>query len=293
MKPDNAVSSDDERVARIAELERRLFSRSSAPAGLETEDGAYAARQAEDLAELEALKIMTVPRARRAGGSVPTHISEDRVHSADLPREANSPAEANRSPLHASSRSDRTSRAPRRALIVATVTMVVGLTSAFLVVVTTPSPAGLDSLASRLTPLDRERSDVMRDAGLPLLDDGRVLARLDNVVLVGFRAPTGTAQRLQADDDGPAEYTSLQDRLPEPSPASGFLAFRSEVCAWVIADILPVDGRCVSLDQFAADGIQFDIEAFGSRFDVAWAGSGAVDPTVVRSDSEAPGPSSP
>lgn len=294
MKPDNAVSSEDERVARVAELERRLFSRSSAPARLETEDDdAHAARQAKDLAELEALKIATVPGAHDAEGSVSSDADRHRVSSGALGLVSISPTEASPSPLHVLSRSDRTSRTRRRALIVATVTMAVGFTSAFLLVATTPSPAGLDSLARKVTPLDRERSDVLRDAGLPLVDDGRVLARLDTVVLVGFRAPGGTAQRLQADDVGSAEYTALQDQLPEPSLASELLAFRSEVCAWVIADVLPVDGRCVSLDQFAADGIQFDIEAFGSRFDVAWAGSGVVDPTVVRNDSEAPPPPSP
>jgi hypothetical protein len=261
-------SSRDARAARIHELELALFGRP----GSRAEDALGSADQETALAELTRLRALTdsAPdeEVTLVGHNPDGQLGEDdSADSGVRPQD-----DVDRTPV---------SPVPLRALgIIGIVLLVAGV--AIGVVSSPPRPAALDALSAPARPLDVVRSDALRDAGLPLLGDGRVLADDRTGTLVAFRAPRGTEVALREDDaclvgSEAAPYGGVLYRLPAPTALDRADTRRSEVCAWVVERRFAIEGRCTTLDEFAQEGLVFETERFGIRYAVAWSPAGEAE----------------
>lgn len=265
------------REARILELEQRIFGRPDCEGA--PPEGASADVEA-DLAELQRLRASV-------GAAEHTDHGDERAHP-DHPRvvdETSDAAEvsAGRAPEPGipDRRETAVPRGPLRLLFGAgAASIAAGVAAGILF--GPPVPAALAMLDSPVTPLEHVRSEVLRDAGLPLLADGRSVADSATAALVGFRAPQGTADELRADDAtlvgtelspfGGAIYL-----LPDPTTLDRAGIRRAEVCAWVVERSFAIEGRCTPLDDFARDGLAFETERFGVRYAVEWSPTGEAE----------------
>lgn len=266
------------REARILELEQRLFGRPE-PGGAGS--AGTPAEVEADLAELRRLRAAP-PKVEQAGepeSPVPPDApaaSDDPVLDLDPAPIAQSPSVA--APLPTRSRGP--ARARRVLLGAGLAAIAAGVVAGL--VLAPPSPAALDAFDRAASPLERARTEVLRDAGLPLLTEGRIVADAATATLVTFRAPPGTAERLQ-DADASLVGTELSPfggaiyLLPDPSAGDRALLRRSEVCAWVVDGTFAIEGRCTPLAEFAESGLVFETERFGIRYAVDWAPTGEAE----------------
>lgn len=275
---DNDATEEQRRTLRIAELERRLFGRPSAPAN-SAEGIGLAAREAAELAEL--ISLREKPTSENQSGARSAAEAQAARGAPDWKAVLPSPTETLSEALAPPPDTSRRGQSRNVRLWAAALLGAVAVTSgALLGFGVSPSPVALDVLESDLVPLDRERSDVLREAGLPLLADGRVIADASNAWVVGFRAPRGTSEAVRsiaadagahdASPSGPMRYD-----LPEPSTLDRLNINRAEVCAWVITDIVVSGGHCVTASEFAERGLEFNVEVFGEQYVAAWPVSGA------------------
>ena len=266
------------REARILELEQRLFGRPE-PGGAAS--SGTPDEVAADLAELQRLRAAPAPVAQT--GEPPVLIpsdapapSGDAVADRDHAPGVQSPAVAPSPPTRARS----SVRALRVLLGAGLAAIAAGVVAGL--VLAPPSPAALDAYDRAGTALERARSEVLRDAGLPLLTEGRIVADAATATLVVFRAPPGTAERLQDADANLAgnelsPFGGAIYLLPDPSAGDRALLRRSEVCAWVVDGNFAIEGRCTPLAEFAESGLGFETERFGIRYAADWTPTGEAE----------------
>ncbi|WAB81478.1 hypothetical protein OVN18_00145 [Microcella daejeonensis] len=269
----------DARAARIAELERLLFGRPDS--GTTRIDGSVVdADRASALDELERLRSY---RAAPAETTVPDH--DDTIVRPVTPESPNDPGHGAALSRSSHAAEPSTSEHARGALrLLAAIGALALLAGALIGILTAPpAPAALDSLRSPATPVDRVRSAILRDAGLPLLADGRIIASTSGAAsLLVFRAPQGTAELLR-DADASLVGNELSPfggalyLLPAPTALDRADTRRSEVCAWVVERSFAIEGRCTTLDEFAQEGLDFETERFGIRYAVAWSPAGEAE----------------
>lgn len=276
----NAARRDlDARAARIAELERQLFGR---PGSATSRGDGIAAEndRAAALRELERLRERRAAPAEAPGldpGDDPEKPPGP-AQSVALDRAVPSSGSV---PVSAPSAPEGTRRPLRLLAAIAIVTVLAGAVVGTLSA--PPTPAALNALDSPATPVERVRSAILRDAGLPLLADGRIVASTSGAAsLLAFRAPPGTANLLRDADASLVgnEFSPFGGALyllPAPTALDRADTRRSEVCAWVVERNFAIEGRCAPLDDFARDGFVFETERFGLRYAVEWSPAGEAE----------------
>lgn len=268
-----ARHAPDARAARIAELERQLFGRPGSPP--DQMDGTAA--DSDRASALEELERLRRDRAAPAETPVLEHF-DDPEHSMH-PEEPL--ASSGSTPVAAPSTPVGTGTPLRLLAAIGFVTLLAGAVVGTFAA--PPTPAALDALASPATPVDRVRSAILRDAGLPLLADGRIVASTRSAAsLLAFRAPQGTADLLRDADasligNELSPFGGALYLLPTPTALDRVDTRRSEVCAWVVERNFAIEGRCTPLDDFARDGLVFETERFGIRYAVDWSPAGEAE----------------
>lgn len=269
----------DARAARIAELERQLFGR---PGSTTSRVDVTAAEndRASALDELERLREHRAAPAEASGldpGEGPGKPLGP-AQSVDLDRAVPPRGSA---PVSAQSTPEGTRRPLRLLAAIAIVAVLAGTVVGTLSA--PPAPGALDALDSPATTVERVRSAILRDAGLPMLADGRIVASTRSAAsLIGFRAPQGTADLLRDADASLvgnefSPFGGAMYLLPDPTALDRAGIRRAEVCAWVVERSFAIEGRCTPLDDFARDGLVFETERFGIRYAVDWSPVGEAE----------------
>ena len=261
----------DVRTARIAELERRLFGRPGTTEG-ESSDPATPADRAADQQELARLRLApaTHPTAQAA--------DVDAMLSAEPPATERRGAGGSDGAISVEPSSGSRRLALFRLLAaIAIAAVLVGTIVGLLFA--PPAPAALDLFGTPATTVEQVRSAVLRDVGLPLLAEGRVVTSTGGATLVAFRAPPGTSERLRDADASLVgnEFSPFGGALyllPEPAALDRVDLRRSEVCAWVVERSFPTEGRCTPVADFAESGLVFETSRFGVRYAVDWSPAG-------------------
>lgn len=270
--PETAGEDDDARAARIADLERQLFGRPGS-ATIRIDDTATENDRASALDELERLRH---PRA--ASDATPM------LDRADDPEQRLHPEQ----PIPPSGSAPVASSTPKRSARSLRILTVIGIAAVLAgTVVGTlsapPAPGALGALDSPATTVERVRSAILRDAGLPLFEDGRIVASTSSAAsLIAFRAPQGTADLLRDADaslvgNESSPFGGALYLLPAPTALDRADSRRAEVCAWVVERSFAIEGRCTPLDDFARDGLVFETERFGIRYAVDWSPTGEAE----------------
>lgn len=257
--------------ARITDLERRLYGRGDA-------EDAPAPEHLQNLAAELGDARTQLARLRSASTPDDAHAGRDRGSGSTDTRQAAVDA------ARLSATGDGAPPRARRGLTGMAVAGLVAITAGALLA--PPSPAALDRLDSDIRPLDLVRTVDLQASGLPLLATARVIAESDTARLVAFRTPEGTGALL---DEGAiasggevgSDYPGVTFDLPPAEESSTAVPAGADVCAWIMRRDFLIDGRCVTLDDFARSGIVFEAGQGGFRYSASWAPDGTASISLI------------